>query len=63
MTAVRYSVAVWKEGLTCGMVYSEPWLREPFTEFVHPSNLYSMRTYRGAHREATLYTLGRHGKT
>lgn len=60
MTAVRYSEALTEETLRCGMLYNKPKLSRIFIEGLRSSICYSIRTYWGSHKEATLHSLARH---
>lgn len=62
MTPTCHFESLWEEALRCGMVYDEPWLEGIFIEGLCSSIWYSMRSYSGTPKAATLYSLMRHAK-
>lgn len=60
MFAVQYFQALREKAIWCGMVYNKQILNTIFTEGLHTFNRYSLCTYWGANRNATLQNLARH---
>lgn len=59
MGAVSYSEVLCRKGPGGGCVYVESRLKGIFIGRLHSSIIYSMRTYFGAHKKATLHSLAR----
>lgn len=54
MSALHHSEKLWDKALRCGKVYEDARLKGAFTEALHHSIYFSMRTYGNTNKGATL---------
>lgn len=59
-TSGHYTEALWEKAVGCGMVYKESRLKRICIDDIITSICYSIRTFRGGHREATIHSLVHH---
>lgn len=60
LSFARHFGALGEQAHICGIVYNEPRFKEFFIEDLYSSIRYSMQTYCGEHKEASLYCVARH---